>query len=361
MIDSRRYLGTFAILSLVLLRLTIGWHFFREGAEKVVYDRHDGKLRMVFSAEGFLTQAKGPLASWFHAQAPDDHGYRQLLAVPRENKPPDAAELAERAKWSAEYTKRRADAEKAGGEVLIEFPPHAPYADWATRIAEDWRKIRDEVKSVPGLTDEQKQAADKAYAERLQQVTDYLAGETEPIAEYRHELSRLDRWRRAPEAGEVPFFDERVTAKEAETSGQPRAWLSQIRNVEAQLIEDLREVLSTEQRADNETSSALETALTSDSANRLHMVNLGATILTLGVGICLLLGLFTRIASVVGALFLSWVIVSQPPWIPEAVPTMFQIIEFAALLVLAGTGAGRWAGLDYFTYAFFHRNRDAEP
>jgi hypothetical protein len=32
-------------------------------------------------------------------------------------------------------------------------------------------------------------------------------------------------------------------------------------------------------------------------------------------------------------------------------------IEFAGLLVLAGTGAGRWLGLDYFTWALFHRNR----
>jgi uncharacterized membrane protein YphA (DoxX/SURF4 family) len=361
MIDSRRHLGAFAVLSLVLLRLVIGWHFFQEGAQKVQYDRHDGKLRMVFSAEDFLTRAKGPLAGWFHAQAPDDHGYRTLLAAPRENVPLDAAQLEERTKWSTDYAKRRTDAEKAGGEVPIEFLPHAPYAEWGTRIAEDWIKIRDEVKSVPGLSDEQKQRADKAYVDRTQQVADYLASETEPIAEYRHELSRLDRWRKAPEAGEVPFFDERVTVKETETTNQPRAWLNQVRDLEAQFVGDLREILNTEQQADDATSSAMESALTSDKAKRLHWINMGATILTLGVGICLLVGFLTRIASVVGALFLLWVIVSQPPWLPDAAPTMFQIIEFAALLALAGTGAGRWAGLDYFTYAIFHRDRDVEP
>jgi hypothetical protein len=30
-------------------------------------------------------------------------------------------------------------------------------------------------------------------------------------------------------------------------------------------------------------------------------------------------------------------------------------VELAGLLVLAGTGAGRWAGLDYFGYAFCSR------
>jgi uncharacterized membrane protein YphA (DoxX/SURF4 family) len=316
---------------------------------------------MVFSAENFLAQAKGPLAGWFHAQAPDDHAYRTLLAVPRENIPPDAAELAKRAAWSADYAKRRADAEKAGSEAPLEFPPHAPYADWATRIAEDWRAMRDKAKNVPGLTDEQKQRVDRSYAERIRQVSDYLASETEPIAQYRHELLRLSRWQASPEAGEVPYFDERLATKEAETTSQPRAWINQIRGLESQFVGDLREILDTEQRANAETNSALESALTSDKATRLHMINVGATILTLGVGICLLLGLFTRIASVAGALFLLWVIISQPPWLPDSVPTMFQIIEFAALLVLAGTGAGRWAGLDFFTYSLFHRNRDSEP
>jgi uncharacterized membrane protein YphA (DoxX/SURF4 family) len=358
MIDSRRHLGAFAILSLVLLRLVIGWHFFREGAQKVEFDRHDGELRMVFSAENFLTQAKGPLAGWFHAQAPDDHGYRKLLAVPRENVPPDAAELEKRAAWSADYAKRRSEAEKAGSDAPIEFPPHAPYADWATRITEDWRAVRDKAKNVPGLTDEQKQQVDSSYAERIRQVSDYLASETEPIAEYRHELLRLSRWQDSPEAGEVPYFDERVATKAAETTSQPRAWLNQIRGLESQFVNDIRDILDAEQRDNNETTSALESAVKSDKAKRLHMINVGATILTLGVGICLLLGLFTRIASVAGALFLLWVIISQPPWLPDSVPTMFQIIEFAALLVLAGTGAGRWAGLDYFPYAFFNRHRE---
>jgi hypothetical protein len=51
------------------------------------------------------------------------------------------------------------------------------------------------------------------------------------------------------------------------------------------------------------------------------------------------------------------VILSQPPWLAESAPTMEQVIEFSALLVLAGTGAGRWAGLDFFTYSLFNRRR----
>src|SRR5688572_14352306 len=144
--DSRRYLSTFAVFALVLLRLVIGWHFFGEGGEKLKYNRHDGQWRMVFSAEGFLSQAQGPLANFFRSQAPDDHGFRELLAVPRENAPPTTEQVAAQSQWLADYKRRRTDAEKAGSDVPIEFPPAAPYHDWAERIATDWRALRDDVK-----------------------------------------------------------------------------------------------------------------------------------------------------------------------------------------------------------------------
>ena len=52
------------------------------------------------------------------------------------------------------------------------------------------------------------------------------------------------------------------------------------------------------------------------------------TILTIGVGVCLLLGFFTRLASLAGALFLLGVIATQPPWVADAAPTINQIIEW---------------------------------
>jgi hypothetical protein len=63
------------------------------------------------------------------------------------------------------------------------------------------------------------------------------------------------------------------------------------------------------------------------------------------------------LAAVVGALFLLSVIAAQPPWVTGASPTYYQTVECAALLVLAGTGAGRWAGLDYFGYLLFGRRQ----
>jgi uncharacterized membrane protein YphA (DoxX/SURF4 family) len=355
MFDSRRYIGPFAVLAIVVLRLVVGWHFFREGTDKVVYDPHDGQLRMKFSASGFLTNAKGPLADWYHANAPDDHDWRGLLATPRQNVRPTGDQSAEHAKWQADYEKRRAEAQAKGEPVLVEFPPSAPYRDWAERIKADWRNLIDELKTVPAIADEQEKKADEALSSRLQKLADYLATQAEAITEYRHELWRLDNWRKSPESGEVPFVDERVATKASETAKTPATWVCAVETIDAVLRSDLEALLTKEQRAEANTTAAVDDALTDPRLTRLSRINVVTTIVTIGVGVCLLLGLFTRVASIVGALFLLGVILSQPPWLPDSIDTMSNMIEFAALLVLAGTAAGRWFGLDYFTYALFNR------
>jgi uncharacterized membrane protein YphA (DoxX/SURF4 family) len=356
--DRRRYLSGFAIFTLVLLRLIVGWHFFREGSQKVVYDPHDGELRTNFTAEPFLVNAKGPLAGLYRANMPDGHGWRDLLATPRRNVPPTDEEATEQARWQADYELRRAQAAEKKELLPVEFPPSAPYRDWAERIRDDWRNVVDDVKAIPALSEEQKKQAEKALNSRLQNVADYLGLHSQEIAEYRHELWRLANWQKSPESGDVPFVDERIATKASETTNTPATWVAQIEHFADQLQDDLKGLLSSEQQDQALTTAAMENAISDARADRLYIINIVTTIVTLGVGICLLLGLFTRLASIVGALFLLGVILSQPPWLAESTATMPQVIEFVALLVLAATGAGRWAGLDYFTYALFNRNRE---
>jgi uncharacterized membrane protein YphA (DoxX/SURF4 family) len=354
MADRRRYLGSFAIMALVMLRLVIGWHFFREGTQKLQYDRRNGTFRLAFTSEGFLNQAKGPLAFLYRAQAPDVHGWQEHLAA-RENLPPSEEQAAEQVRWQAADDRRRAEAVKKGEVATVEFSPFTPYYSWAERISQDWRATLDKFKAIPALNDEQRSKAEAALQARLQQLKDYLASEAEAIGEYRHELWRLEKWRKAPEAGAVPFHDQRIATKAAETSGRVAAWINQVKAFDTDFLNDLRSLLTTEQRQLALTTTAVEEALSDPRQNSLRVVDISVTVLTIGVGICLLLGMFTRLAALAGALFLLAVIGSQPPWLPDAAPTMPNVIEFFSLLVLAGTGAGRWAGLDFLTYALFHR------
>src|SRR3954463_4200730 len=142
MIDSRRILGSFAIFALVFSRLVIGWHFFGEGTKKIQYDRTDGGFHLAFSADTeLLDKAKGPLADWYFAYVPGGHQWRALLATPRQNVPPTADQVAEKAKWVHDYNARRAEATKKKELPEVEFAPTAPYRDWAKQIAADWRAV----------------------------------------------------------------------------------------------------------------------------------------------------------------------------------------------------------------------------
>ncbi len=347
------------MLSLVLLRLVVGWHFFTQGTEKIDYDQRTKQVRMTFTAAPFLLQAKGPLAPFFHSQAASGHDWQVLLAVAHQNVPPTPAEAKARAAWASGYQRRRADAEKNASSVPVEFPPFAPYHGWATRVANDWNLVLTQVKAIAGLSDEQKLAAEKALTLRQQELADYLAGEGEAITDYQHQLWRLANWQSGSEA-EVPFEENRIAAKTTETSAAPRPWVAQVEQLDDAYVNDLSGILTPEQRTNAVTITAMDEAQTLPQQKWLHKVNWIVTILTISVGACLLLGFFTRLASLAGALFLLGVIATQPPWVADAAPTIMQGIELAALLVLAGTKAGRWLGLDYFTYALFGRFRRAE-
>ena len=358
-VDRRRIIGSFAVFGLVVLRLVIGWHFFGEGTKKIQYDRTDGGFHLAFSADTeLLDKAKGPLADWYFAFVPGGHEWRTLLATPRENVPPTAEQAVERAKWVHDYNARRAEAAKKKEAAAVEFAPSAPFHEWATKIASDWQAVLAKVKSVAGLTDAQKQQADKAYQDRVEALNTYLDDEVEGITTYQHELFRLKNWRDSPEAKGVPFYQSRIATKNTETTGQVKAWLAKVAAMDAGYYDDLQHVLTPEQRAQASSASAVQAATYDETQARLDKLNVVVTAVIIGVGVCLLLGLFTRIASILGALFLFGVVASQPFWIADAVPTMNFYIEIAGLLVLAGTGAGRWFGLDYLTYAMFHRSRE---
>ncbi len=63
-----------AVVALVALRLALGCHFLYEGVWKI-------KHRDEFSAEPFLTQAKGPISGLFYAMVPDINGRERLQIV----------------------------------------------------------------------------------------------------------------------------------------------------------------------------------------------------------------------------------------------------------------------------------------
>jgi thiosulfate dehydrogenase [quinone] large subunit len=84
------------------------------------------------------------------------------------------------------------------------------------------------------------------------------------------------------------------------------------------------------------------------------------------VGICLMLGLMTRLAALGGVGLLCLYYFCMPPWpgLPESPLTEGHyliinknVIEALALLMIAASRCGRWAGLDAFISAWFRPSR----
>jgi uncharacterized membrane protein YphA (DoxX/SURF4 family) len=138
---------------------------------------------------------------------------------------------------------------------------------------------------------------------------------------------------------------------------QAAGWIAELEGREAMLKSALQECLPP--------SWALEKGPPPHSRNplrwnRIEQINFAVTYGLTAIGLCLLLGLFTRLAALGGALFMLFVVMTQPAW-----PTIFppdppilghallinkDFIEMVALLVIATSAAGRWGGLDYLVH-----------
>jgi len=88
------------------------------------------------------------------------------------------------------------------------------------------------------------------------------------------------------------------------------------------------------------------------------------------VGVCLILGLFTRLASLAGVAFILLFYLAAPPLIGYfyAIPSEGSylivnknLVEAAALIVILLTGSGRFAGLDRIVHGLVRRRPRLAP
>lgn len=345
-----------AIVTLVFLRLCCGWHFFSEGIKKVEYDQSRGGWRLVFSAEGFLNGAVGPLANFYHNQAPTTHNWRTHLNVPRQIDPERSAKLAD---WVNRYVARRQREVASGKPTAAEFAEFLPAASWGEQARSDWSATLERFSQISALTDEQRSEAEQVFERFELYLADFLAEEALAIQDYQHDLWRLEQAESDPAAEEVPYEIIRVADARATLDSTPRRWVAQMNSLDAEFADALRALVDA---GDARLLKQVDGAVTDPGEQWLARQNVLLTVLIISVGVCLLLGLFTRVAAVAGALFLLSVMLSQPPWVAGA-NTMFfyyQLVEFAALLFLAAVGAGRWAGLDFIIQGLWARRSSAQ-
>jgi uncharacterized membrane protein YphA (DoxX/SURF4 family) len=371
---------------LVALRVATGWHFFSQGMDH--YRDRD------WSSEGFLRQAKGPWADFYKSKVPDFHGFHELVSQPwrdasevktesaaKKEKPKKKEDVAEKSAPAGAPTegnpqpgdaKAKSAADKSAAkseppEQPTEGDPSPPpkpesaavrakklldqelaraqpiYGGFANRVINDWEGRRAEIAAHYDF-DEQQQNQSKAVFDNYQfGLVDYLETIRGELELYQRELRRLDQMQSFKGSTDIPFSSQRLADKQREVVRQPAAWLTDIRLMEREFNEDLVAIATDEQRAGGELPIPESPLKKTDRILTWAMIICGG---------CLIVGLFTRIAAVACAAFLFLVIMSQPPWVPGTITTLFpyQLVEMLALLALATTAVGRWGGLDFFLH-----------
>lgn len=388
---------------LVLLRLAIGWHFFKEGVSHYTDP--------AWSSEGFLRQAKGPLADAYQSMLPDFHGWNRLMLAPLPDdhpadaqaeeatetpaadvsKPKDepksddkksaekktaekkteAADSNEQAQNTFEEKKaEKKDGEKTTGEIEIPVAnqkaiagekqnrstAEPAYQAWLDSATADWRADIEKYTRAYHFDKDQQAKADAIATDVKRRLEDDLKDYEPDIRLYRQLVARADRMAVEPGAGQIPNQVVRTSAALQNPLGErgingpaspitttPAAWMADAQAYDQFFHKQLRGLLTPEQQA---------MAAAPGETGRLHRIDTGIAWLLMIAGGCLIIGLFTRLAAVVGAVFLLSIICAQPPWLATSVQTYTynQVVEMLALLALATTPVGRWAGLDYLIH-----------
>ena len=381
-------IGIASVVLLVALRVALGWHFFSQGVDH--YQDPN------WSSEGFLRQAKGPWAEFYTSKVPDFHGFHELISHPWEDPQRTSAAKAPvkkdseknksqpapattnaptegdpqpsdaKAKTTAEQAQPKDDPKSAKlpteGDPSPEPKKEDPatkrveeqlaeelamsrpvYEAFATRVVNDWNERGRQIAAHYGFDQEQKQKANAIFERYKRGLLDYLANIESDLILYQRELRRLDQMQSFQGSSDIPFASQRLADKRRELANQPNAWLADVRRMEREFNHDIAAIASDEQEKLGELPQPESSLKKNDRILVWAMMICGG---------CLIVGLFTRFAAVACAVFLFMVIMSQPPWIPGTITTLFpyQLVEMLALLALATTAVGRWGGLDFFLH-----------
>ncbi len=276
------------------MRVLIGFHFFKEGADKI---KNPG-----WTSAGFLGNAKGRFADSFQNMVWDVDGLARLDA-------------------SHQLATAKKDAPKPS-----------------------WDDFRERVVQVYAFDDSQKKQAEEIFKRRLNQLTTHIDDYHREIDEYRLGIARRDAYRGQADRTQVASLRGQLSSIESDLETQQIDIIRPIDQIwngyEAEL--NALAVAGQQHRGPIALERPGRRTLDSKSIDKI------IPYFDLTLGLLLMVGLFTRTAAVAAGLFLCIVVVSQWPGTPGAVPVWPQLIEALALFVIAATASGRVAGVDFF-------------
>jgi uncharacterized membrane protein YphA (DoxX/SURF4 family) len=325
---------------LVLLRLAIGWHFLFEGWEKIYSVDVIGETttNRPFTSAGYLAETSGPFADFFRNQVRESDGeFLERFTVTPLPPGQDPSKVSPASRFPPVLAKE-------WQEYFDHFSQYYQLDSHQAKLAEGKLRQREDNAANWLLTGKKK--VQKSFPKGTVEVEETTA---QRVQDYRHKLAEVrDMETKVLAVFEKDVLKEKLRLAKAELSKMRKELQDDLKNQLTETDKALQEVLSPEQKK-NAPTPELVTPPKSLWIDRLTRYGLTA------IGACLLLGLLTRTACVGGAAFLLLLYLAMPPfpWLPEQTRTeghyLFvnkNVIEMLALLALATTPSGRWAGLD---------------
>ncbi len=334
----------------------MGYHFYKEGTNKLKSG--------TFTSKYFLSAAKGPFAPLFKQMLDDPDGMEKLCVKEVINEDGTRSLTVDPELTFAIW-----------GQFLDEADQYYDFGsqELEEKIAQRREKLADQIKAARSNKDTSVDTAElEAQRELDEQSILQLRGQPKRLKEILedHE-SQLNYWITVNRVELLSHFNTADRLEGFERDGENR-------DEAAVYVDSLRDQVDTIRSDRQKKLSGWTAEMTGiwDSlegqVNRLavdeqadkptyklhrhfdqkysftKIVDLVIPWFDTIVGVLLIIGLFSRFASLAAAMFLVSVIMTQPPWIPGTEPTYFYCIELAALLVIFATCAGRLGGLDYF-------------
>ena len=349
------------------LRLAVGYHFFKEGTNKL----KDG-----FNAYGFLSGAKGPLAPAFKGMLDDNSGMKKLcisksqvdgktiftIDTDSTIKEWEAFTDASTDYYGFGSIDLQADLAKKRAAIATEIEEAREANDTNINTAELEGK-RAELEADINQIRLQPQRLDEIRNSHIKNLKDWVKGNRVELLAYFSTEDRLQGFasdgKQASEiSSEVDSLRGQVDTIRSDRNKQLLGWSKEVTSMWDSLETKVDTLAVPLQRR----STPLKLQRPFDpQLGSLNIINEVIPWFDTIVGVCLILGLFTRFASLSAGLFLLSVCLTQPFWVPGTTPTYLYWIEMTACFVIFGTLAGRMAGLDYIIHGFFTGDKTTHP
>ena len=356
MLQFSRFQFTLVFLALLLLRIVVGFHFFKEGTNKLKSG--------TFTSKYFFAASKGPIAPFFNSLIDDSEGRTKLCietAMGSDGRPVAAINPESTYQLWDDYIDRATSYYGFGSPDLIE-DLSARQAEIDKRLltpgSQDEKtgepeNLRQELESVADAIEQiqsQPSRANEIFESHKLLLADFLDANESALLAHFNSADRLDGFAKDGENRQdvalyVDSLRGQVDKIRVEQNKELAGWTAEVNAIWNSLEEQINS-LATGVQAEKSRLLLHRPFDRPNSALKIidHAIPWFDTI----IGVLLILGLFSRLASLAAGLFLLSVIATQPPWIPGTEPTYFYFIEMAACFVIFATAAGRFGGLDYF-------------